>query len=81
MVRPGDRTSFIAGGDGCVPGVFEPEGVFVRISDRKITIHDTVSPAPTPSCEHKLSPKKNAISHPSTASAPFHLLHLFHLLH
>ena len=42
MVRPGDRTSFIAGGDGCVPGVFEPEGVFVRISDRKITIRDTV---------------------------------------
>ena len=42
MVRPGDRTSFIAGGEGCVPGVFEPEGVFVRISDRKITIRDTV---------------------------------------
>ena len=42
MVRPGDRTSLKAGGDGCVPGVFEPEGVFVRISDRKITIRDTV---------------------------------------
>ena len=42
MVRPGDRTSFTAGGDGCVPGVFEPEGVLVRISDRKITIRDTV---------------------------------------
>ena len=39
------------------------------------------SPAPTPSSAHKPSPKKNATSRHSTASAPFHLLHLFHLLH
>ena len=44
MVRPGDRTSLKAGGDACVPGHIAPQypSPILRISDRKITIRDTV---------------------------------------
>ena len=43
MVRPGDRTSLKAGGDGCVPGVFEPEGGALSASPT------AKSPSETPS--------------------------------
>ena len=44
MVRPGDRTSLKASGDACVPGHIAPQypSPILRISDRKITIRDTV---------------------------------------
>ena len=44
MVRPGDRTSLKAGGDTCVPGHIAPQypSPILRISDRKITIRDTI---------------------------------------
>ena len=44
MVRPGGRTSLKASGDACVPGHIAPQypSPILRISDRKITIHDTV---------------------------------------